>query len=126
VTSPREQLRAGAEAFFKLLEEHQGRWLLLFGSNAVLPGEFNTELANLRFSTIEQIHVLIRAATPGGPPARIEAAAHAASGVGERLGHWWIAHPEITREDLVEHFVELVWNGVSPYVPPGEPSSPQP
>ncbi len=34
-----EQLRAGADCFFAMLEDDPGRWRLLFGSNAVLPGQ---------------------------------------------------------------------------------------
>ena len=116
--SPREQLRAGAEGFFAMLERHPGRWQLLFGSNAVLPGTFTQELAALRFQTIEQIRQLLQAAAPDAPPQRIEACAHAVSGVGERLGHWWLTRPEMPREELIGHYVEILWAGLSPYLPP--------
>ena len=42
---PREQLAAGSRAFFEMIEEDPGRWRLLFGSNAVLPGEYDQRLA---------------------------------------------------------------------------------
>ena len=43
------ELARGADTFFQILEGNPGRWMLLFGSNAVLPGEFKEELAALRF-----------------------------------------------------------------------------
>ena len=118
-TAPaKEQLRIGAERFFAMLEEDAGRWKLLFGSNAVLPGEFTDELAELRFGTIRLIHLQLRSAAPGTPEPLTEAAAHAISGVGERLGHWWLTRPELTRDELVELYTEFVWNGVKDYVGP--------
>jgi AcrR family transcriptional regulator len=114
---PREQLRAGGEAFFAMLEAHPGRWQLLFGSSAVLPsGEANQELAAMRFATIDQIRILISTAAPSSPPERIEACAHVVSGAGERLGHWWLTRPELPREAIVEHFVEILWDGLRRYV----------
>jgi AcrR family transcriptional regulator len=113
---PREQVRAGADAFFATLEQHPGRWQLLFGSNAVLPGDATKDLAALRFATIEQIRLLLAAAIPDAPPERIEACAHVVSGAGERLGHWWLTRPDLPRSALVEHYVEIVWDGLRRYV----------
>src|SRR4051794_15671601 len=93
--SPREQLTAGADVFLAMLEANPGRWQLLFGSNAVLPGESTKELAGMRFATIEQVRGILQAAAPDAPPERIEAFAHAISGIGERLGHWWVTRPDL-------------------------------
>jgi AcrR family transcriptional regulator len=114
--SPREQLRAGAEGHFAMLERDPARWRLLFGSSAVLPGEASSELAALRFSTIEQIRRLMAAAAPAAPPERIEACAQVVDGAAERLGHWWITRPDISRATLVEHFLDILWDGLHPYV----------
>jgi AcrR family transcriptional regulator len=114
--APMDQLLAGGESFFAMLEEDPGRWQLLFGSNAVLPGQANDDLAALRFATIEQIHLLIAAAAPLAPAERIEACAHAVSGAIERLGHWWITRPDIPRARIVEHFRDIAWDGLRPYI----------
>jgi AcrR family transcriptional regulator len=113
---PSVQLAAGAEAFFVMIEDDPGRWRLLFGSNAVLPGEYDERLADLRFRTIEQIAVLLRVAAPGAPLQRLDAAAHVISGGFERLGHWWLRHPEIPRAEVVRHGVEILWGGLGSYV----------
>lgn len=117
--SPQDQLRSGADSFFAFQEENPGRWILLFGSSSILPGEKSRELAALRFGTIEKIHILFQRAAPEAPPELIEAASHAASGVGERLGHWWLTRPDLSREEIVDLFVQIVWNGLRPHVPEG-------
>ena len=114
----RVQLAAAADAFFRLLEENPKRWQLLFGSNAVLPGEYQQELAELRFGTIDQIAAVLRPSLPTLSETQLQAIAHSVSGVGERLGHWWLRRPELSRADLVAHFVDFVWSGMSPYVAP--------
>jgi AcrR family transcriptional regulator len=113
---PREQLAAGAEQFFSMLERDRGRWLLLFGSNSILSGDYNAELAELRFGTIEAIAVVLRRSASKADMDRIDAWAHAISGVGERLGHWWLARPEMTRAELVDHYTDILWLGLREYV----------
>lgn len=113
---PRDQLRAGAEAFFAMLEDDPGRWRLLFGSNAVLPGEATEALGALRFRTIEQIHALLAGFASNAPSDRIEACAHLVSGAGERLGHWWLTRPDLARAQVIDHFVEILWAGLREYV----------
>lgn len=117
--APLDQLRAGVDGHFAMLERDPARWRLLFGSSAVLPGEASTELAALRFGTIEQIRRLIAAATPGADPERIEACAHVLDGAAERLGHWWLTRPDIPRARLVDHCIAILWQGLHPYVPDG-------
>jgi AcrR family transcriptional regulator len=114
--SPREQLRAGGEAFFTTLARDPKRWQLLFGSNAVLPGEANQRLAAMRFATIEQIRLILVGMAPDAPAERIEACAQVVSGAGERLGHWWLTRPEIPRERIVDHYIDILWDGLRPYI----------
>jgi AcrR family transcriptional regulator len=113
---PKTQLTRGAEVFFGMLQRDPGRWMLLFGSSSVLPGTHTAELAALRFATIDAVAALLRRAAPDAPKLRIEAVAHAVSGVGERLGHWWLTKPSMRRGEVVEHFTEIIWTGLSPYI----------
>lgn len=120
-----DQLRAGGEAFFRMVEEQPGRFRLLFGSDAVLPSDYAQQLAEVRFGTIRLIHLQLRSAAPQAPEPELEAAAHAISGAGERLGHWWGTRPDLPRERLVELFVTLCWQGIAPFVvPTGEDGAP--
>lgn len=121
--SPQDQLRAGGDSFFTFLEESPGRWILLFGSSSILPGEKSQELAALRFGTIEKIRLLIERAAPDAPPLLIDAASHATSGVVERLGHWWLTRPDLSRKEVVDLCVEILWNGLSPLVSERPPAT---
>ena len=38
--------------------------------------------------------------------------AQAVSGVGERLGHWWLRNPQISRQQLVDYYTDFVWAGM--------------
>jgi AcrR family transcriptional regulator len=106
---PEERLVRGADALFALLEHDPGRWKLLFASATLLPDPYSTELEELRLATIREIAELVRLGLPDTPPDRIEACAHAISGIGERLGLWWLAKPSLTRAELVEHFRATAW-----------------
>jgi AcrR family transcriptional regulator len=113
----KEHLVAAARSFFTLLDERPGRWHLMFGSTAALPGPFAEQLADLRFSMIELVRTGITAKSDGVSSERIEAAAHAVSGIGERLGLWWLRNPGISREQMVAHYVAIAWAGLDPLVP---------
>lgn len=110
--APREQLRQGAEVFFELLETDRGRWSLIYASSSVIQPEGGA-LDTLRFSTIE---LLVMSAAPDASPARMNAVAHAMSGVAERLGHWWLSEPTMTRDEIVDHFTDILWGGLALYV----------
>ncbi|MEU2258574.1 TetR/AcrR family transcriptional regulator [Nocardia xishanensis] len=120
----RSLLATGADVFFAMLERDPGRWKLLFGSNAVLPGEYADQLAELRFATIDLIADMLRhRAPPHTDRRRVDAAANALSGVGERLGHWWLKCPMLTRAELVEYYTDMVWSGLRPYVETDRPAA---
>lgn len=112
----RAQLEQGAQVFFGLLENEPGRWKLIFGSSAVLPESHADELAQLRFGTIHTIEAALQLAAPHAPDMAVTVAAHAMSGVGERLGLLWLSQPEIGKDELIGYYVDLLWDGMRPYV----------
>lgn len=113
---PKTQLRQGAEVFFSALENQPGRWQLIFGSSAVLPETHAAVLAALRFETISAVEGLLRHALPDAPALGAKIAAHAISGVGERLGLLWLNEPQLTKQDLIDHYVDILWSGLALYV----------
>ena len=109
--SLREQLRAGGEAFFAMLERDPARWRLLFATTGLVGGEGADRLAELRFRTIDRIAGIIRAMAPKADEDLIQAHAQVISGAGERLGHWWLTRPDLSREQIVEFYIEACWDG---------------
>ncbi|MET0448183.1 MAG: TetR/AcrR family transcriptional regulator [Aeromicrobium sp.] len=114
-SDPRDQLRQGADVFFDMLQNDRGRWMLIFASSSVLPKESAAELGEVRRSTIAAIELLLRQAAPQASAARMAAAAHAVSGVGEQLGLWWLANPSLSKAEVMGHYTELLWSGLAPY-----------
>ncbi len=113
--TPAAGLARGGDIFFSMLERHPGRWLLLFGSNSVLPSTHADELAAFRFETIDAIAELLRLALPDAPAEAMDVCAHAVSGVGERLGHWWLRNPQVDREQVVGYYTDILWAGLRQY-----------
>lgn len=108
-SDPEQQLMRGAAALFALLEEDPRRWKLLFASNTLLPAEYASQLEQMRHATIEQIAQLLRPVLPQTDPERVAACAHAISGIGERLGLWWLQNPRMSRAQVIDHFRSVAW-----------------
>jgi AcrR family transcriptional regulator len=117
VSDPREQLLRGGDAFFEMLERDPRRWSILFSVPAPLQGEFGADLAQQRRNTVARIADLLTPLLPGVEPQRVEAYAHAISGAGEQLGRWWLANPEVPREQLSEYFRDFAFSGIRPFIP---------
>jgi AcrR family transcriptional regulator len=115
-TTAREFLRSAAEGFFAILESTPGRWQLMFGGAAVLPGEATKALAAQRFATIEQIRRLLEPMAPDTSADALSALSHSMSGVAERLGHWWLERPDLEHAHLVDYFVDIMWAGLRQHV----------
>jgi AcrR family transcriptional regulator len=113
---PLDQIKRGGEVLLEWLERNPRKWKLLFASSTLLPAEFAAELEHMRFETIGQIAELLRAGMPGTELERVMACAHAISGIGERLGHWWLANPGIGRAAVLEHLQATTWPIVRAHV----------
>lgn len=113
---PLAQLRHGAEVFFGTLESRPGQWQFIFGSSAVLPETHADKLAAMRFETISAIEGLLMRVAPDAPALSVKMAAHAISGVGERLGRLWLREPQLAKQDLIDYYVDILWSGLGSYV----------
>lgn len=110
--SPREQLRGGIRGYFSFVQDNLQQWELLFGGGTAVAGVVAAEAGRQRFETSEKIALLVVAAAPHVPHRVANAYAHAISGAGEGLARWWVHHPEVTLDEIVEIDVELLWDGL--------------
>ena len=113
---PLDQIKSGGEVLLAWLERNPHKWKLLFASSTLLPADYAAQLEDLRFETIGQIAALLRRVMGDTEPGRITACAHAISGVGERLGHWWLAEPSMSRAEVLGHLRAVTWSIVQTYV----------
>jgi AcrR family transcriptional regulator len=102
-------LRALITAFLMFVEDHREAWIVLFGAmTASRP--VAAEVAGLRHQTVEVVrhmleaHEASRSASSGLASA---ATAHAVVGAGESLANWWLEHPEISRDEVADIYLEL-------------------
>jgi AcrR family transcriptional regulator len=112
-----ERLRAGLGAFLGFVEERRGAWrmLVLNVADPVIAGR----MERLR----EEVAVLIAARmAEEGPPGRLveglgreQAIAMVAQqivGAGQSLANWWVEHPEVERERVLEVAMDFMWVGL--------------
>jgi AcrR family transcriptional regulator len=105
--------RAG-EVFFGMLEKDPQRWMVLFNPSTALSPELAGQLTELRVRTIRRIEEMVRHFTSGAAdPLQDAAFAYAISGVGEQLGRWWIANPEIPRDRVIALYRDFITGGLA-------------
>jgi AcrR family transcriptional regulator len=114
--SPEDQLRSGMRGYFRFVQEHAQMWELLFGGGTAVAGAVAAEATRQRFETSEKIGLLVAAAAPHLPAQAANAYAHAISGAGEALTHWWQHHPEVDLDTVVDHHLAIVWRGLAQVV----------
>lgn len=117
VADPREQLHRGIGAYFDYLDQQPRRWTILYGGSTPILGELGRRLSDARFHTVERIVDLLRLHLTNESETTIHAIGHLLSGALEQIGRWWIRNPELSRDQLVDYSVDILWSGLSPYVP---------
>jgi AcrR family transcriptional regulator len=95
-------MRLGVTAFFELVERDPRRWWLVYGGASTHVGELAEGLAEQRDATVALIAATVGAHLPGVDEETILLLAHAISGIGEQLGRYWIRHPDLPRQRMVE------------------------
>ncbi|WP_165956439.1 TetR/AcrR family transcriptional regulator [Kribbella antibiotica] len=106
--------RAG-EVFFSLLERDPQRWMVLFNPSIALSKDLSEQLTEMRRQTIVRIAGMLRH-LPTEDDVRILAFSYAVSGVGEQLGRWWLANPEVPRAEVVALFRDFTTGGLTQWL----------
>jgi AcrR family transcriptional regulator len=112
----RERMKATFDAFFAFAEEHPLAWRLLFPDHPPMDpdaageyrrrrGESNRLLARLLAADARRAGIDPESPVGRGVFVMHQEALHGAA-------RWWQAHPEVTREELVEAAVAALWTGL--------------
>jgi AcrR family transcriptional regulator len=97
-----ERLRRGVEAFFDYVDDHRPGWAVLYQEAASRGGPLSAEIAKLR----ERIASGVSRAFAS------EAFAQAYVGAGESLANWWLEHPDVPKEEVVELLMSVARAGL--------------
>jgi len=117
---PLARLRLRISEFFAFVEQHRDGWRVLFGevtSNRPLA----EEVAELRRRIADTVRRMLESSLPENadvPWALSDGIAHAIVGAGESLANWWLEHPEVSREEVVDLYVGVV-QAAAPAAPRG-------
>lgn len=111
---PAERLRPRIVEFLSFVDEHRDGWRVLFqavSSSRPLADEVAVLRERIAFAVRRMIERAVRESSDAGSalsaPAS-DALAHAIVGAGESLANWWLEHPEISREQVADWYVDLV------------------
>ncbi|MFF4250684.1 TetR/AcrR family transcriptional regulator [Streptomyces sp. NPDC001663] len=107
-----ELITAGGRVFLELVANNPRRWALLFTSSSGLGGDMAEQLIKLRRHTVERIADVASPHAVGLDRPSLLAAAHVISGIGEQLGHWWLAHPDEDLDHVLRMYVAAVGGAV--------------
>ncbi|MEU6674024.1 helix-turn-helix domain-containing protein [Streptomyces sp. NPDC046853] len=110
--------RAG-EVFFSLLERDPQRWMVLFNPSIALSKDLAEQLTEMRRHTIERIAQMVGHISSGDQEQDL-ALAYAISGVGEQLGRWWLANPDVPRERVIALYRDFITGGLAAGLGRGE------
>ncbi len=103
------RVRYRVQEFLGFIEQHRDGWRILFSeANSVRP--VADEVAVLRGQIVHAVRRLVELGAAGATlaPGAADAAAHAIVGAGESLANWWLEHPEVEREQVVEWYSGVV------------------
>jgi AcrR family transcriptional regulator len=107
-------LRLRIAEFLAFVEEHRDGWKVLFGE-ASSNRPVGVEVADLRRRIARAVRSMLEASLPvpsGLSESEADGIAHAIVGAGESLANWWLEHPEVPREDVVDLYVAVVQGAV--------------
>jgi AcrR family transcriptional regulator len=99
------RLVAFVEGYFDYIVENRSSWWLLYGeaSSAAINAmrERNAELI------AELLEADLAEAGRAAAPDTVALLAQALVGAGEQVGRWWVARPDISRDDVVARFLAV-------------------
>lgn len=107
------QFVAGADAYFRFVEQGPERWRVLFGGGAAVSGDVAESAMQLHLGTEQRFAQLFRQGAPDADEHRLAAYAHAVGGAAHQLAQWWLRTPGVPRQHVVEMYRDVTWNGLA-------------
>ena len=111
--TPEAGLREAAEVWFGLVERDPARWKIFFSTALPLTGTLAERIAE-RTRVNDPLYAASLAswAPEGTPKELISAVTAMFIGASDQLARWWLDHPEVPKQLVVDSFVEFCMAGV--------------
>jgi AcrR family transcriptional regulator len=109
----RAQFDAGADAYFRFVEQGPERWRVLFGGGAAVSGDVAETAMQLHLGTERRFAELFHQASPAADAQQLAAYAHAIGGAAHQLAQWWLRTPGVAREQVVNAYRAVTWDGLA-------------
>ena len=107
--APGEQVYASMMAFLGFVEEHRQGWAIMQRELASRGGPFAEDVARVRGQIVKRMAVLLAQRLDED---RADALATGFVGAGESLAAWWLDHPDVPREQVAQHIMDVGWAGI--------------
>lgn len=113
-----ERMRIGVDAFFRFVEVRSFAWRMLFRDPPTDP-EVAAAYRRLDRQATVGITAFIEASAgealtrEDDPGAAAEMFAEMLKNSQNGLASWWYEHPEVPREEIVQHLLQFCWTGLA-------------
>ncbi len=112
----RERLRAAYAAYFEWFEAHPLAARLVFRESGGPPAVVEAHEQVSRRASEAIASYLLGAPDPGeaGHGHGVALVAEFLKGGTNTVARWWLEHPELARDEVVDRLAELTWSGLAP------------
>nr|WP_055502524.1 TetR family transcriptional regulator [Nonomuraea pusilla] len=118
LTAPGADLRARARAaidgYLDLVSANRDLYRFLFHRAGAEDTRVRSHMTALVRGLGEEVGDVLAAQSAVSDPVRAQVLGHAFVGMVQATADWWLEHPEVDREQVVEGLVDVVAAGVSP------------
>jgi len=112
VSSNRERIHGGIEAYFTFIDQNEGSFRLLFRETMGADPDFREVIDRFRDAVASRIGAIIASET-GLPKAESELLARGVVGISESAAQWWLERREVDKEKVVRDLSDLAWRGLA-------------
>jgi hypothetical protein len=113
-TDLRGRARATIGAYLDLIAANLNLYRFLFHRASAEDSRIRSHMTSLVRGLGEELGGVLAAERAGLDPVRAQVLGHAFVGMVQTTGDWWLEHPEVDRDEVVEGLVDVIAAALSP------------
>ncbi|AQZ64116.1 Transcriptional regulator, TetR family [[Actinomadura] parvosata subsp. kistnae] len=119
---PRGRARAAIGVYFDLIAANRNLYRFLFHRAGAEDSRVRSHMTSLVRSLGEELGEVLAAERAVPDPTRAQVLGHAFVGMVQTTGDWWLDHPEVDRDEVVEGLVDVIALALTPAPRTGSPA----